>query len=350
VSADHTGIRAVNVVYLEPVALAPIVWVRSAGNASDGTMHHSRPCADRCRVGRTDPGANADPMWFNPTMWTSIPSGAPIADPTAQSMPRGPASVQVLEKAISVLNALLEDGDEMSLADISRATSLSRTTAHRLLATLAHHRFVERTETGRFVLGLHIFMLGSAVHERSELAHLAEPYLTALAERFRLSSYLSVLDGDFALCLERVDRGGVQMAIYRRGEKLPLHLGAGPMVLLASLAEPALERILATALIKPTPLSVIDPAEIRARTVQIRLSGIAYAEGDLEVGVVAIGAPVKPASGSVVAAVSVAGLSQQITPERRPLLVEAVRETANAIADATIGPRDPSTKGVRRRS
>jgi DNA-binding IclR family transcriptional regulator len=241
--------------------------------------------------------------------------------------------VSVIGKAIAVLDALLEAPGECSLAELSRILRMSRTTVHRLLATLESHGFVERTARGGYALGLHLFMLGSAVHERTALARLAGPHLETLADAFRVSSYLSIRDGDRALCLERYDRGGVQLAAYRTGETLPLHLGAGPMVLLAGLPDEEIDRVLAGPLLRPTADTIASPDALRARVATIRETGIAWADGDLEVGVLAVGAPVRDLSSRTIAAVSVAGLSQQMNQLRPSQLADAVRATARAIGD-----------------
>ncbi len=260
--------------------------------------------------------------------------------PPVLKSPSGPY-VSVIGKAIAVLDALLEAGGELSLAELSRRRGMSRTTVYRLLVTLERHGFVERTERGGYALGLHLFMLGSAVHERIALVRLARPHLEAVADAFRVSTYLSVRDGDMALCLARIDRGGVQLAAYRTGETLSLHLGAGPLVLLAGLPDDEVNRILAKPLERPATATIASPASLHASVAAVRASGIAWADGDLEVGVVAVGAPVHDPTARTIAAVSAAGLAQQLSAYRRDALADAVCHAALAIGDdltASAGP------------
>lgn len=253
--------------------------------------------------------------------------------------------VSVIGKAIAVLDTLLEAGGELPLAELCRRQAMSRTTVHRLLVTLERHGFVERTEYGGYALGLHLFMLGSAVRERIALARLATPHLEAVADAFRVSSFLSVRYGDVALCVARIDRGGVQLAAYRAGETLSLHLGAGPQVLLAGLPDDEVDRILAKPLERPTA-TIASPEALRARVTVVRASGIAWVDGDLEVGVVAVGAPVHDPGGRTIAAVSAAGLAQQLTASRRIALADAVRRAARAIGDDLTASAGPLPRAV----
>jgi DNA-binding IclR family transcriptional regulator len=242
--------------------------------------------------------------------------------------------VEVIGKAVALLDTLLAARDELSLAELSRDLRMSRTTVHRLLATLERHALVERTDRNRYRLGLHLFVLGLAVQDRLALARVARPHLRALAETHRVSSYLSVPDGDAALCLDRFDGGGVSLSAYQVGETLPLHVGAGPLALLASLDDAEVSRVLAMPLTRPPAETIADPAAIRARIGGVRESGIAWASGDLEVGVIAVGAPVRDPDGRTIAAVSAAGLTQQLTERRRADLELAVRQAAAAIGTA----------------
>lgn len=271
------------------------------------------------------------------TMWTPTePRQRPERSGSTPRPATGPY-VSVIGKAVAVLDSLYEARTELSLAELSRRLRISRTTVYRLLATLEHHGLVARTDLG-YTLGLRLFTLGSAVHERIALARLAAPHLEAIAETFRVSSYLSVRDGDVALCIERIDRGGVHLAAYRTGETLPLHIGAGPIVLLAALPNPEIERILAQPLLRATAGTISSPDALRARVAEVRESGLAWADSDLEVGVLAVAAPIQDPSGRTIAAVSVAGLAQQITPDRRAALADAVRRAAREIGNELAEP------------
>ena len=215
---------------------------------------------------------------------------------------------------------------------------MSRSTVHRLLATMERHHLVDRTPAGAYGLGIHLFRLGSAVQVRAVLGRLAGPSMEALAERFSVSSYLSVRDGDQALCVARIDRGPVRTTTYEVGNSLPLHLGAGPMILLSELSVAEVDRILARPLPAMTPQTIVDPAAVRSRLAEIRKTGVAYAPDDVQVGLAAMGVRVRDQSGMVIAAVSVVALTHWFSGTQYAAIAAALRETATAI-EAELGPR-----------
>ena len=245
--------------------------------------------------------------------------------------------VRVIGKAVAALDAFLDGSAELTSTELARRLGMSRSTVHRLLTTMERHRLVDRTETGAYGLGIHLFRLGSAVPVRALLGRLAEPALSALAERFAVSTYLSVRDGERALCIARIDRGPVKTTTYQVGETLSLHLGAGPNILLSELPAAELDRILERPLLAMTPRTTVDPGAIRSRLAMIRETGLAYAPDDVEVGLAAMGVPVRDRAGELVAAVSVAALTPWFSGEHYAAIATGLREAAAVVA-AELGP------------
>ena len=264
--------------------------------------------------------------------------------PTEPHVGNGTAApyVRVIGKAVAALDAFLDGNAELTSTELARRLGMSRSTVHRLLTTMERHRLVDRTGTGAYGLGIHLFRLGSAVPVRAVLGRLAEPALAALAERFAVSTYLSVRDGERALCIARIDRGPVKTTTYQIGETLPLHLGAGPNVLMAGLPAAELDRILERPLLAMTPHTTVDSAAVRSRLATIRDTGLAYAPDDVEVGLAAMGVPVRDRTGELVAAVSVVALTPWFGGEHYAAIAIGLRETAAAV-EAELAPKAVSS-------
>ena len=246
--------------------------------------------------------------------------------------------MRVIGKAVAALDAFLEGDGELTLTELARRLAMSRSTVHRLLATLERHQLVDRAESGAYRLGIHLFRLGSAVEVRAVLGRVAELPLTRLAERFAVSAYLSVRDADRALCLVRIDRGPIMATTYQVGETLPLHLGAGPLVLLSAMPQSEVERVLRQARQRMTPRTTTDAAGIRTRLAEIRSSGVAYAPDDVQVGLAAMGVPVHDPSGAAIAAVSVVALTPWFTKEHSQAMSSALLVAAGEI-EGQLSPR-----------
>ena len=94
-------------------------------------------------------------------------------------------SVRSLERAVTILHALADRQREGArLADVSTATGLSRSTAHRLLTTMVGLGLAEQDHaSGCYFPGLVLLGLGAAAANRHSLAELAAPFAQELAER-----------------------------------------------------------------------------------------------------------------------------------------------------------------------
>lgn len=241
--------------------------------------------------------------------------------------------VQVIDKAIELLDELSKAPNGLTLAEIGRRVGINRSTAYRILTTLIAHRLVMRGDDLTYRLGFRLFELGSSVKEHHLAFHgAAIAHLRAGAEVFGLTAFLCIRDRDRALFVEQAVYGDIQYVAYPAGTTLPLHTGAASRVLLAFASEDDLDRLLGRKLERLTAMSITDPEELRRDLRQIRSSGIAVSDGDVTLGLGAIGAPVVSARGQVIAAISLAGVSQRLFGPDRPAITETVRQVAAAIS------------------
>ena len=111
--------------------------------------------------------------------------------------------VQVIDRALSVLEVLADEGQPLSLVKLSKRLGLPKSTTMRLLMVLEGHRFVQKNaENGLYRLGLKLFELGSKAVAQFDLTERARPHLERLVSRTGETAYLSVLDGGEALVMD----------------------------------------------------------------------------------------------------------------------------------------------------
>ncbi|MEV8240532.1 helix-turn-helix domain-containing protein [Microbacterium testaceum] len=101
------------------------------------------------------------------------------------------APTRTVDRALSLLAAVCDRGP-LSLADAARAADLSASTALRLLRTLEAQEFVRRVDDGRYAAGMRMVQLGARALSSDSLVSLAEPALERVVARTGESSYLAV--------------------------------------------------------------------------------------------------------------------------------------------------------------
>jgi len=151
-------------------------------------------------------------------------------------MPRKPEASQSVLRALDVLVALREHG-ENSIRGLSARTGIKRSTVHRMLLALESRLFViQETETGRYRLGPRLIDLGHAASHRvsSSLEMLAE--VERLAHATGETAQLAELSAGGILFQECVAGAPGLHVSMPRGSHLPPHRSAFGKALLARLS------------------------------------------------------------------------------------------------------------------
>ena len=103
-------------------------------------------------------------------------------------------------------------------------------------------------------------------------------------------------------------------------------------MLLAHLPEAERRRLLDGTLPRLTPRTITDIRTLEKQLRRVIEDGYAFTLEELEIGLNAVAAPVHAADGRVQAAVSVAGPSYRVSPQRLNELGEMTRDAGEAIS------------------
>ena len=218
------------------------------------------------------------------------------------------SSVQSIRRAFAVLGAL-GDGP-LGVTDVADRVGLPKSTAARLLSTLADENAVEQIPGDTaWRLGPRLVTLAAGFTLARSLAALARPALIELAEVSGEAAGLSVPDGDLVHYIEQVDTPNPVQVRDWTGARAPLHAVSSGQVLLAFRPPAAIERYLAASLERFTARTLAEPDAVRERLQSIRRKGFTWAIEEYDPGISSVAAPIADGSGEVIAAVHVHGPS-----------------------------------------
>jgi IclR family pca regulon transcriptional regulator len=240
--------------------------------------------------------------------------------------------VKSLERGLAVIRAL-STADPQTLSDVARSTGLSRAAARRFLLTLERLGYVHQA-SGRFALTPRVLELGYAFLSSLTLPEVAQPHLEQLAARVQESSSVSVLDGDEIVYVARVPTRRIMAVAISVGTRFPAYATSMGRVLLAALPPAERREALGRAELRPMTASTITSRDALERELdRVRERGWALVDQELEAGLRSIAAPVRGASGHVVAAVNLsAHASRRDLDAMEHTLLPALLETAEAIS------------------
>ncbi|MEE8600638.1 IclR family transcriptional regulator [Euzebya tangerina] len=243
--------------------------------------------------------------------------------------------------AVRVLKAFSAQKRSFGVSELARKLELSTSTTHRLLATLAAERMVEQhPETGRYQLGLAVYDLMAATTEGFTLTEAVLPPMTVLRRRTGETVQVAVLDRREVVYVERLESPRSVRMFMEIGRRNQAHCTGTGKALLAYLDPVVLDRTLdGWDLPAKTPKTFTDPDDLRSELRATRTRGYATNVEESEIGAVSVGAPLWDQTGSVVAAMSVAGPTERMLPALSEI-AHTVLEAA-AVASRRLGHRSP---------
>ncbi|MFD7263221.1 IclR family transcriptional regulator [Streptomyces sp. NPDC059874] len=238
---------------------------------------------------------------------------------------------QSVERALAVL-PLLAKGPA-GLTTVADALGVHKSTALRLLRTLARHGFVYRQPDGRYRLGSKLFELAAEAIENLDVRDIAHPHLVELNQATGHTVHLALHQDDEVVYVDKVDSRYPVRMHSRIGRPVPLTVAAVAKLLLADLPE-AERRALAARIEYPryTARSTPDADAFLRELDLVREQGWATDLGGHEDFLNCLGAPVHGPDGRVVAALSVSAPSVVVSAEGLLELLPLVLRTAEAIS------------------
>jgi IclR family transcriptional regulator, KDG regulon repressor len=251
---------------------------------------------------------------------------------------------QVTDRVLLALETLADAPGGLGVSDLGRRLGVDKSTAHRLLGTMAARGFVRlNPHSQRYTLGLRLVALGTVAARSVDLTDVARPYLEALRDQTAEATSLAVLSEGEVLFLARAAAPGVLSVDHGVGTRMPVHCSALGKVLLATADDEALldQAIARRGMARFTPRTITDRDDLIRHLGQVAARGWALDDEEFTSGLRCLAAPLRDASGAVVAALGVAGPAARVTLERVDPLAALLCATATQLSHA-LGDRRPS--------
>src|SRR6188472_1327452 len=224
----------------------------------------------------------------------------------------GTGTSQSLERGLAILSAFDSERPLIGVSELSRELSLSRSTAHRYIATLAQLGYLQQDpDSKRYRLGPKVLDLGFSAINSMDVREISAPHLRRLSDETGHTVNLAILDGTDVVYIERcrtAQPGQREIDLNLHvGARLPAYCTAMGKAILAFVPEDRREAIIERIdFVSRGPNTITDPAEFRAELERIRVSGFAVNDEELAYGLRSIAAPIQAHSGEVLGALNLA--------------------------------------------
>lgn len=246
------------------------------------------------------------------------------------------SSIQVIDRAVALLDALAREPGSASLKVLAAETGLHPSTAFRILAALSSHDLVGRDSANQYRLGSRLLRLAGRVSLVLDVREVARPIMDELRDQVGESVNLTVREGDQVVYVERALPNRMMRVEQVIGSRAPLHVTAVGKLLLG---EGGVKEVRDYAQRTGLPAYTVNThADLRALLLEIDESlgrGYALDNEEAELGVGCIGVLIRDASGKAVAGLSVSAPMERRRSDWVPLVQAAGRRISTGLGYET---------------
>jgi DNA-binding IclR family transcriptional regulator len=214
--------------------------------------------------------------------------------------------VEAVERALSIVDALGNAQERLSLKELALKTGLSKATILRLAVSLERFGYLRKDAHGEYGLGPTLWRLGSAYRQSLEIETVIRPALEALVALTQESASFWVPRGAERICLYRVNSPRSARSHVDEGESSPLDKGSGG-------------HVISFATGRATPFA----SEIASECVVATF-------GERDPDVASVSSPIYGPNRELIGALTLAGILSRFEPQV-PQFKVIVRQAAGAI-------------------
>lgn len=273
-----------------------------------------------------------------------------LAMPVGEGGTSALGSVSVALRMLSLFVARPTIG----VTEAATQLGVSRSSAHRILATLEQHAFVSQDQTtkvyrcGPALTDIAVSSLGGLGFGR-----LAVPFLQRIVNGTGETAHLAFLSGRTAFFIEAVESTAILRAGSRVGTSLPAECCSVGRALLAQKSDDAIRALYPSdeSLARLTPASPASVAALLERLDRARDRGWVENLGESEQDIHAVAVPVLRERAEASLALACTGPAQRLPVERLPSLGAVLIEVAADLTAMLTGDlrAQDSDQGTRRR-
>lgn len=248
-------------------------------------------------------------------------------------MAQAVTGAQAIDRATSIVELVVEAEHPLTSTQIAAELALARSTASRLLAALETGRLLESTPLG-YVAGP-LFWLYAARHDPwEEVARIARPIMQHLADETLESVHLGMVRNGEVVHVTQIDTAYLLGAQDWGSRVVPNHASSLGKVIYAfgglPLPTGELDRL--------TEHTITDPAALEQQLEQVRRQGWASTVDELEVGLIAVAAPITDLGSRAFGALGVSGPTSRLedrVEEVADLLVAQAKQLSQLLRRRT---------------
>ncbi len=244
-------------------------------------------------------------------------------------------NVKAVDRCFAIFDLATQSPGPLTLPQVCTALDVNANMAFRLLATMVGAGYMDKNETtGTYTLSLRTLQLSRKALESVEIQRIAPPFMELLWKKFPLANInLGVLYEHEILMLARVDSQALPRTYFTPGKTVPFHATAMGKTLVCELDDAEIEYMVSLWGLKGfTNKTITEVGELKAELARVKKQNYALDRQELIIHDNCNCAPIRNASGKIIAGISMSAFEDFIPVEEMDKNIHYICETANNIS------------------
>lgn len=239
----------------------------------------------------------------------------------------------LVRKVLKVIEALVEERDDLRLCEIAKRTGINKATLYGILLALQREGLIcKDSKKKTYSPSRNLIEFGKKILMRLDIRSVARPFLERLRDLFDETVFLGIRDGDWLTILDVLEAKKPFKITSPIGTQLPLIAGATGKIALSFLEEEEVRNIIRRiGLRRFSERSILDEEEFVREVRKARERGFSFDLEEYIKGVWACAAPVVQ-DGRLLSIIWIVGFTSFLEERRIPEIENEVLNTAKMIS------------------
>lgn len=246
------------------------------------------------------------------------------------------APAQPLDRALTVLRAVSDSRQPVSVTEVAARCALPVPTVHRLVAQLESLGMLRRPVGSRkLVVGPELTRLARSALESAMLGDATHRVVAGLASQIGEHCQIGIRVDNEVLYVDTARSNRSEGLHFEPGRRSPLHCTSIGKIFLADMPPSTFEHWLAhTPLVPSSPRTIVDPDALSRVVARVRREGWAASNEELAPGVVGCAVPVRGSDGALVAGLGISVPSARVPYAELARFRDDMEAAARAVAES----------------
>lgn len=239
----------------------------------------------------------------------------------------------VVNKIIQILDVFAQATHPLGVTELAELTGLNISTVYRIASALANHGYLRKEgKRGKYSLGFKFIKFNNMLNNTLLVKEIAQPFMEKLSTICGESTNLAILDTDKIVYIEHIESSHTLRTFTALGNRVPLHCTGVGKVFCAYMDDDTVFSLMKGSLQGFTENTITDYVTFEKQLRMVKQDGVALDNGEMDIEVRCIAAPIFDTTKKVIASISISGPYTRMTRERIEELKPLVKKYALEIS------------------